>query len=418
VNKKIKVLYLQIPPGGGSVIALYEMLRNIDNSIIEPVVLCYYKTTHTQILEEINGIKVFYLYTTFTKTQAKSKADRKLTILNKVIRTIEYEYLSFSNYFFSSKKLVKQIKKIVVELSPDLIHHNNDISVDRVAIKAVNAIKIPQIIHNRSITSYKKWSFNYFIDKKLHKKISFHINITDAVAENYSRFFKVQANKTLVLHDFVDVKKYSPRSADTALLAEFNFNNNDFIIADIGRIIPWKGQHILIEALAILNEKAKNIKALIVGPYDAGVGYQDYFTHLQALVQKYKLTEAVVFTGNRNDIPAILSICKAVVHTALKPEPQGLIIIEGLLCKKQVIASDDGGSAEIIKKYGGFLVSPGDAVQLADIILQCWKQNKEEKNRPAINYEKLLDDFNSHNQMKQILSIYSNILSSKIYKIK
>ena len=54
-GKRIKVLYIQVPPGGGSLIALYELLKNLPETI-EPVVLCYYKNEYAVMLESVSKV--------------------------------------------------------------------------------------------------------------------------------------------------------------------------------------------------------------------------------------------------------------------------------------------------------------------------------------------------------------------------
>ena len=59
-ERKIKVLFFQEPAGGGSLIALYEMLKELDPEKIEPIVVCHYKSKYTQQLENVNNCKVYY----------------------------------------------------------------------------------------------------------------------------------------------------------------------------------------------------------------------------------------------------------------------------------------------------------------------------------------------------------------------
>jgi glycosyltransferase involved in cell wall biosynthesis len=410
-TNRIKVLYIQVPPGGGSLIALYEMLRNIDHTVIEPVVLCYCRSGYTQMLEGLPYGKVIYLNQSFETKPAAKVIARRQTQLHKLWRLITAEYTVVKNYYFSGKAELNNIRSIIQKIAPGIVHHNNDILVNRNAVRACIRAGIPQIIHNRAIPVYKRWSFNYVIDAFLLKKINYTINITRAVSDNYNRIFSRGKKKELVIHDLVDTKKFSPSPASASLMNEFALSGSDFIIANIGRIINWKGQHVFIEALNMLKEKAPNIKTLIVGPYDDGVGSEDYLHYLQSLVKKYNLSGTVIFTGNRDDIPAIINTCQAVVHTAIKPEPQGLILIEALLCKKMVIASNGGGAAEIINKYGGTLVTPGNAHALADAILSCITSPNRHNGDASVKYNRLLEDFDSTQQMKKILHVYQSLLN-------
>ena len=170
-------------------------------------------------------------------------------------------------------------------------------------------------------------------------------------------------------------KVFKPLPEDDLIKQEFDIGKDEIIVSDIGRITYWKGQHVLIEAVNIVKNDFPKFKVLIVGSAEEGVGSSEYFSHLLNLTLKYQLQDRVIFTGHRSDFAAIINTSDIVVHTAVRPEPQGIIILEALLCKKPVIASDDAGSSELIKKYGGFLFQPGNANQLAEVLLKIFRSN-------------------------------------------
>ena len=79
-----------------------------------------------------------------------------------------------------------------------------------------------------------------------------------------------------------------------------------------------------------------------------------------------------------------------------------------------MIASNAGGAAEIINKYGGILVEPGDPPALAETLLKVYKKYRHgDLWEPAIDHEKLLKDFNSELQAEKVLDIYKKILQKQ-----
>jgi glycosyltransferase involved in cell wall biosynthesis len=70
-----------------------------------------------------------------------------------------------------------------------------------------------------------------------------------------------------------------------------------FIVGHFSRLSPWKGQHILIEALAHCPE---DVTAILVG--DALFGEQDYVQQLHKQVAELGLEQRVRFLGFRSDI--------------------------------------------------------------------------------------------------------------------
>jgi glycosyltransferase involved in cell wall biosynthesis len=137
-----------------------------------------------------------------------------------------------------------------------------------------------------------------------------------------------------------------------------------FIVGHFSRLSPWKGQHILLEALA---RCAPEIGAILVG--DALFGETEYAAHLHRRVVELGLESRVKFLGFRSDIPALMSACDLVAHTSTAPEPFGRVIVEAMLCQTPVVATAAGGAIELIQhNLTGWLTEPGDATELADIV--------------------------------------------------
>ena len=133
------------------------------------------------------------------------------------------------------------------------------------------------------------------------------------------------------------------------------------IVGLFSRIAPWKGQHVLLEALAQLPE----MNAWLVGAplFGDEIRYQE---ELVAMTKSRGLSDRVRFLGFRDDIPELLNAVDFVVHTSISPEPFGRVIVEGMLAGKPVIATRAGGACEIIQDgETGCLVPPGDSVALA-----------------------------------------------------
>ncbi|MBW4420108.1 MAG: glycosyltransferase [Myxacorys californica WJT36-NPBG1] len=146
-----------------------------------------------------------------------------------------------------------------------------------------------------------------------------------------------------------------------------------FVIGHFSRLSPWKGQHVLLEALSHCSE---NVVAVFVG--DALFGEQDYVQQLQSQVDHLGLRDRVTFLGFRSDVIALMQMCDLVVHTSTVAEPFGRVIVEAMLCGTPVIAAKAGGALELVESgETGWLVTPGDVHELANAIAYC-QQNLTE----------------------------------------
>ena len=146
--------------------------------------------------------------------------------------------------------------------------------------------------------------------------------------------------------------------------------DGQFIVGHFSRLSPWKGQHILIEALTQCPE---DVTAIFVG--EALFGEQDYAQSLQQQVAELGLEERVRFLGFRSDIVPLMSACDLVAHTSVAPEPFGRVIVEAMLCGRAVVAAKAGGAVELVE-HGrtGWLVPPGEPTLLADVMIRCKEQ--------------------------------------------
>ena len=135
------------------------------------------------------------------------------------------------------------------------------------------------------------------------------------------------------------------------------------VVGVFSRLAPWKGQHVLIEALPQL----PGVHALFVG--SALFGEDAYEDELHRLVEGMGVSDRAHFLGFRREVPLLMACCDVVAHTSIAPEPFGRVIIEAMAAGRPVVATQAGGALEIITdRETGRLVAPGDPTALATAV--------------------------------------------------
>ena len=135
------------------------------------------------------------------------------------------------------------------------------------------------------------------------------------------------------------------------------------LVGVFSRLAPWKGQHIVLQALA----KLPDVHGVIVG--DALFGETDYAAHLRKLAEELGIAERVHFLGHRKDVPDLMRAVDAMVHPSVSPEPFGRTLVEAMLAGVPVIATDTGAADDILQSgRAGTLVRPNDADDTAAAI--------------------------------------------------
>lgn len=207
---------------------------------------------------------------------------------------------------------------------------------------------------------------------------------------------------TEIVYNGFEPKSYQIPEFDISQIRQQMRLEQQFVVGHFSRLAPWKGQHILIEALA---QCPQEVTAIFVG--DALFGEQDYVQHLHRMVTELKIDNRVKFLGFRSDIPLLMAACDLVAHTSTSPEPFGRVIVEAMLSGTRVVAAKAGGATELVQEgINGFLVTPGKPQELAQVILTCLQEKErtaEIAKKARIAASQRFDVANINQQISQLL---------------
>jgi glycosyltransferase involved in cell wall biosynthesis len=186
-----------------------------------------------------------------------------------------------------------------------------------------------------------------------------------------------------------------------------------FTAGIIGRISYWKGQHVFLEAFVRAFPEGDE-RALIIGAPLFGAEDRAYDADLRDRTRRAQLDGRVQFIGFTEDVPGMLSSLDVLVHASVLPEPFGQVVAEGLCAGLPVVATDGGGPAEMIDHgVNGFLVPPGDAARLADILRRISRE-------PALGQavgmraKQMAERFLPETVGAQVLGVYRAALSPSL----
>ena len=183
--------------------------------------------------------------------------------------------------------------------------------------------------------------------------------------------------------------------------------NGGVVITQVSRMEPWKGQRVLIQALAELKQQPGWMCWLVGGAQRrAEATYQE---SLRADVKRLDLDDRVSFLGERRDVPALLASSDIFCQANLEPEPFGIAFVEALSAGLPVVASALGGALEIVDDSCGALVAPDNptalAAALARLIGNRWERDRLGHGGPA-RAKKLCDP---ERQMRRIAALLEDV---------
>ena len=132
----------------------------------------------------------------------------------------------------------------------------------------------------------------------------------------------------------------------------------------VGRLTPWKGQHVFLRGFAAAFAERPEVSAHVVG--SAVFGEQDYADGLVDLARELGIADRVDFRGFRDDVEAEMAQLDVLVHASTLADPLPGVVLEGLGVGVPIVASAAGGHAEHLRRAdAGLLFAPGDDAALA-----------------------------------------------------
>jgi len=237
------------------------------------------------------------------------------------------------------------------------------------------------------------------------------IAISNHIRKHLIENYVIDQDKIRLVHRCVNTLRFNPDSVTQArkinMIAEYNIPDDKPVILLGGRITHWKGQHLLIKALAKM--KHQDFYCIIAGDEQ---GREDYLKYLKKLAEKHNLSSRICFHGKVLDMPALMSVSSVIVSAAIEPEAFGRISVEGQAMGKIVVASNIGGSLDTITdEVTGKLFESDNAYSLAEAL--DWALSLSDEKREKIvqaGFENVKNNFTKEIMCDKTIAVYKELV--------
>ena len=238
------------------------------------------------------------------------------------------------------------------------------------------------------------------------------IAISHYIADRLINLYKLDPERLRIIPRGVDLEIFDPDKVTAERLIrltnKWRLPDGVPIIMLPGRVSPWKGHNLLIDALAKLPKGS--FHCLMVGD-DSREAVK---AKIEERVAANGLTPYVHFVGRTDDIAAAYKLADVVVSASIDPEPFGRVMIEAQAMGRPIVACGHGGASEsVLDGETGWLVKPNDPAALAEGLERALAL--EEPQRQILSHlavRNVRENFSKFQMCARTLSVYDELLST------
>jgi glycosyltransferase involved in cell wall biosynthesis len=324
----------------------------------EILILCEYPTLNggeRSMLATLDGVRAAGFVPAVMAPRGGLLANELTT---RGIELIPFQCRAADGLRVPQNRLRQELTEILCDRRPALLHANS-LAMGRLSGPVADDCGLASIAHLRDIV---RLSAQAVADLNHHRRL---LAVSQATRE-YHVAGGLDAEKTHVLYNGVDLEEFRPRSATGYLHRELGLPAESRLIGNIGQIGLRKGQDVLLRAAALVAERWSAAHFLIVGERNSDKEESRQFERLLREGAGGLLAARVHFLGRRDDVPSLLNELTLVVHSA-RQEPLGRVLLEAAAAGVAVVATDVGGTREIFppEADAARLVPPDDPARLA-----------------------------------------------------
>lgn len=263
-----------------------------------------------------------------------------------------------------SLRSVIVIASALREYKADLLHtHFFDGDLLGFMASRLARVRMVSHIHSYPFLSEPRHAWRY---RLMSKGVSRFICVSEFVKQHCVSYAKIPESRINVVHNGIDCSRFEDRLSRTAkddLKRSLGVLPDDIVVGNVSRVLAEKGHDVFLKAAQLVLARKPGIRFLVVG--DGGA-----LDSVKALAERLGISQSVIFTGMRRDIPELLSCMDIFVFPAIN-EAFGLCLTEAMAAGRPIVAANSAALPEIVRDgLEGLLFLPDDEQALACSLLR------------------------------------------------
>jgi glycosyltransferase involved in cell wall biosynthesis len=398
-----RILLLESGTGpGGSVNFIRDFVLHVDQSRLDVVTGLYFSNPSKTLVElQSRGFPVVFFQPQQPMAPKTSTGISKLFETRfKSLRKLRTAARILSQYFRVQLPLTWKIWGFIKQESIDIVVLNQDVHFHVPGVLAATLAGRPCICRKAGGIGEARLLKHF-----LNPRVDLFVSISKATETDQRN---TPGTRRLVnIYEGLDLQRFASLPTKDVMRDSLGIPARKRVIAAITRIAAGKGLPEFIRMAATVYRRNPNVIFLIVG--DEGPAGGTLTRELRDLVHSLDLDECVIFTGWRDDIPAVMKCVDVFVHCPTTfIEGLARTCLEAMAEGIPAVVSDNGGMPDaVVNGVTGFVVPPGDVGDMAESVLALLENEsrcREFGERARLRVEQFFDaEQNTRRLQEQIL---------------
>ncbi|WP_111411720.1 glycosyltransferase [Billgrantia lactosivorans] len=295
-----------------------------------------------------------------------------------------------------------RLRRVVCMWGPDVVHCHqfHAIFLSRMLRLFAPVPKLVSSAHN----TVDGGRFRRIIYKLSDRLSDVNTNVSCEAVDNFLKFGCFSRQKTLVMHNSIDVERFAFSPSEREKLRRFyNIDNDTVLFLAVGRLHTQKDYPSLLQAFNKVLKANKSSVLFIVG--DGPLEKE-----IKSLADNFNLSQKVCFLGLRADIPSLMSACDVFVLSSAW-EGFGLVVAEAMACERLVVATNSGGVKEVLGD-SGYLVPPRQPSALSEAMLKASTLNPNDRGELGRRARlRVVEFYSSEALSEKWIEIYQRVIN-------
>jgi len=402
VSRPVRILLLESGTGpGGSVNFIRDFILHVDHSRAHVIAGLYFPNP-SKTLEELQSLGfpvVFFQQTRPTVPKRSSGISSLFDTSLKRLRKLRTASSILSRLVRVQLPLTWKVRRFINREAIDVVVLNQDVHFHVPGVLAARLAGRPCICRKAGgIGEAKrlKWFLNRWVD--------LFVSISKATETDQRN--TPGTRKLVNIYEGLDLQRFASLPAKEAMRESLRIPGRKRVVAAITRVEVGKGLPEFIRMAAVVIGRYPDVVFLIVG--DEGPDGGTLTRELRDLVHSLGLDAHMIFTGWRDDIPAVMKCVDIFVHCPTTfTEGLARTCLETMAVGIPAVVSENGGMPDaVVDGVTGFVVPPGDIGAMADSVLRLLKNKarcREFGERARMRLEQVFDAAQNSRKLQELI---------------